>query len=217
MMVSQDFVLGLPKGRLLQHSIAIAESLGIDFGCSLSCRSSDWPLSLLLLKAADIPRLVDCGTLDCGIAPAEWIDEYLGKKSMKALSFARIEIAPWVNTRLCFFGSKGQDWPPPRGAQVATSFPKLAASALAKMRISMRILSMTGSVEAVVPALTPYGFDLVETGETLRQNSLEILHVANSNLGMAFLVQKNGRNLSMVFDVLLNSIKSYLPHCLSVP
>jgi ATP phosphoribosyltransferase len=46
-------------------------------------------------------------------------------------------------------------------------------------------LVLSGSVEATVPTLAPWGFDCVETGETLRANNLREHVIVFDNLTLS--------------------------------
>lgn len=186
----EHFRIGLPKGRLLGRSVAVAESLGLRFGDRLTSVSDRLALRAFLLKAQDIARLVACDELDCGFVPDEWLREHFCSSACAA-SLVCVAKMRWTRRDLCFFGSAEARWPPVGGSRVATSFPGIAVDiANREWGIRLEPLELRGSVEAAVPILAEYGLDLVETGSTLRSNALTLLQPVYTALPVSLVCTK---------------------------
>ena len=74
----QKLKLGLPKGSLQESTIRVFERAG--FNVYVSSRSyfpsiDDETISPVLLRAQEMSRYVEDGTLDCGITGADWVLE----------------------------------------------------------------------------------------------------------------------------------------------
>ena len=80
-------------------------------------------------------------------------------------------------TSMCIAGMKGHKrTSDERKLSIATKFTKFTSDYFHKQGIPVEIVKLNGSVElAPVLGLTPYIVDLVETGNTLKANNLEVL------------------------------------------
>src|SRR4051812_11039445 len=68
--------IALPKGRYLQATMALLDTLAIRYhDKKLSYRNRTWQFEVHLLKAKDIPHLVYSEDIGIGLAPDEWVIE----------------------------------------------------------------------------------------------------------------------------------------------
>ena len=163
--------LGLPSARFRERSEKVAARLG----CRADC---------FLLKPRDIPRLVEQGYLDGGLAPDEWVGE----------TCALIEsVSPchWLTTKLAAFAVASDVDFSARllGAEViiATPFPRTVREWLTGMGCNAPILSVSGSTEALVPQVATIGVDIVETGRTVQRHGLAIVAVVRSGMALSWI------------------------------
>lgn len=157
--------VGLPKGRLVAQSRALASRLGVDLHSRRYSGTANG-FDIRLVKMRDIPQLLTDGILDAGVAPDEWVAE-AGDRSH------RVQRLCWYHAKICVIGRAGH-----RGGgtpTVATEYPLLAAAHFAACGIDVSIRTIHGSAEAYVPDLADFIVDCVETGETIVANSLRIL------------------------------------------
>lgn len=131
------------------------------------CRRA--PIDVLLVRATDIPEYVCDGVVDCGITGADLVHERMSKvTSLLPLGFGDCSLqaavpqeAPW------------KELSDLRGRKVATAYPRLTRSLLARSEPDVQIVEVDGSVE-VAPrlGLADAIVDLVSSGNTLRTNGL---------------------------------------------
>jgi ATP phosphoribosyltransferase len=170
--------IGLPKGRLIGISERALRGLGIERGSASVYRLRGEDVTVWLLKMCDIPRLVEAGDLDIGIAPDEWIEE-AGPTCERVASF------DGYTTRVSVLAPddhpNGMDGD--QGLRVATSFPNVARRFLASRTSNLGVLEVHGSAEAYPPELADVVVDCVETGGTAREHGLvEVESLLDSRL-----------------------------------
>lgn len=177
--------LALPKGRILSSALALLRAAGVDTG--EVGRSGDRRLMFdlphggraLLVKPSDVPTYVEHGVADLGIAGADTLQEQardLYEPVDLGIGACRLAVAEPIDrpARLR------------RGMQlrVATKYPNLARRHYRSKGISPEIIPLYGSVElGPITGLADQIVDLVESGETLRQNRLveveTVMHVTS--------------------------------------
>ena len=175
--VSEDFVtIALPKGRLIDSIGNYLSRCGCNFsfaGRELVTTDSENRLKFLLVKNADLPIYVKHGIAGLGICGEDVIAE-TGYEFYKLFEFS------FGSTRMCLACKKGDNLSPDRQIKlkVATKFPVFAERYFHSMGIPVEIIKLSGSIElAPILGLTHYIVDLVETGNTLKENNLEIVEV----------------------------------------
>ena len=174
--------LALPKSRLLDQVVVLAETHGLEIGPALRAAGralvvEAGGLRLLLLKDADVPVYVEQGIAECGIAG---LDQVLERDA----DVLRVLRLPFGHCRLCLIAPDGRPAGDDTGPLViASKFPRLAERLAAERGRHAHVIPLAGSVEmAARLGLADFVVDLVETGRTLRENGLhpveEWLHVA---------------------------------------
>jgi ATP phosphoribosyltransferase len=148
-------VIAVPKGRVLEQLSARLQEAGISTD-ALTAKSrklvredKESGLSYLLLKPDDVPTYVEYGAADLGI---------VGRDVLMERDYDPDE--PIMG--------KGE-----RPLRVATKFPHIAERYFRSKGTPVELIFCQGSVElAPLTGLADVIVDLVETGETLRQNGL---------------------------------------------
>jgi ATP phosphoribosyltransferase len=164
--------VALPKSRLLDRVVELADARGLAIGAAVRAAGRALVvetdgLRLLLLKDADVPVYVEQGIAACGVAGLDQVLE----RDADVLRLLRL---PFGHCRLCLIapdaGGRGDD----NGALViASKFPNLTARLAAERGRQAQVIPLAGSVElAARLGLADYVVDLVETGRTLRENGL---------------------------------------------
>ncbi|HSQ64486.1 MAG TPA: ATP phosphoribosyltransferase [Polyangiaceae bacterium] len=168
----RPLVVAVAKGRTVKALAPLLRRAGIDSSPLTSddrtlVRDSG-ALRFLLLKPDDVPTYVEHGVADLGVCGRDVIREHeasvlvpldlkIGRCSMAVAGLANRTALPDV----------------PR---VATKYPRTAAEHFAKRGVQAEVIALAGSVElAPLVGLADLIVDLVETGETLRQNGLAVL------------------------------------------
>jgi ATP phosphoribosyltransferase len=165
-------VIALPKGRILKTLAPLLERAGIDSAPLLAddrtlIRDGGASIRFLLLKPDDVPTYVEYGAADLGVCGRDVLVE-------RACDLYQPLDLGIGRCRMVVAGVAGRAAPPdvPR---VATKYARIAAEHFARRGAQAEIVHVQGSVElAPLTGLADLIVDLVETGETLAQNGLEV-------------------------------------------
>jgi len=173
--------LAVPKGRLLKRVTDLFEQNGICIDLEdrkLTATDSDKRIRVILVKNSDLPTYVNFGIAGLGICGDDVLYE-------SAYHFYRLHSFPFGATRMCLAGKKtAPSTEDARHMTIATKYPRFATDYYHSLGIPVKIIKLGGSVElAPVLGLAPFIVDLVETGETLKANNLEIIEVLK-NIGV---------------------------------
>jgi ATP phosphoribosyltransferase len=171
--VSEGLTYALPKGRILAPALDVLRQAGLDLGdADLAGRKLQFALPggnrLLLVKPSDVPTYVEHGVADVGVAGSDTLAEQ-GRDLYEPVDLrigrCRLVVAQAADrpARL----RRGMD------LRVATKYPRLTRRHYRSRGISPEIIPLYGSVElGAITGLADQIVDLVESGETLRQNRL---------------------------------------------
>ena len=161
------------KGRLREPAISLLKKSGYKFRTKeralyATCTNSD--LVVIFTRADDIPVLVDKGAVDLGITGQDLIEEREATVSnLLDLGFGRC--------KLCLAIPENQDLKSLKvleGKTIATSFPTITKNYFSKQNIKVQTVELNGSVEIMVALeFADVIVDLVESGDTLKQNKLK--------------------------------------------
>ena len=167
-------VMGLPKGRFWGHSAALLSKLGMIEPTERRYKmNAGEALQIRLLKVRDIPELVRQGIIDVGVAPDEWIEE-------SGEGIERVASLGGYQSRLCLLSSiyrEGiQELPPGQMVTLVTEFPNVAQKHFARAEHKVKIITVHGSAEALVPGIADFAVDCVETGSTAAANDLIVVN-----------------------------------------
>jgi ATP phosphoribosyltransferase len=163
--------LGLAKGRLAADADRFCTALGLTIRSGvLSYRTAvrGLAVSVHLIKAPDVARLLRRNLLDLGLVGDEWLLETgvsADRRCFEARSY---------EATVCLLMS-GDDPRPPRHIRSAASpYPNLAHRLLRDLAPAAEILAVSGSSEALVPGIADACVDLVETGASADLNGLAV-------------------------------------------
>ncbi|HEX9077888.1 MAG TPA: ATP phosphoribosyltransferase, partial [Anaerolineae bacterium] len=166
--------IALAKGRLLDPSIQIFESLGYDLRDARRSRKlviEDPVLGtrFLIAKPMDVPIYVEYGAADVGIVGQDALYES-GTNVYEPL------VLNYGHCRLVLAGKpeyRNAEWKMLAGLRIATKYPRLAKKYFASRGLSAEIIEVYGSVElAPGVGLADLIVDVVDTGRTLKENGL---------------------------------------------
>jgi ATP phosphoribosyltransferase len=181
--VKDRLTLALPKGRLLDGALELLREIGVD-GVDAESRKLIFTdpgrgLRLLLLKPADVPAYVGYGAADLGIVGKDILLEQepdVYEPLDLGFGFCRLVVA---EPRGLWERDDPSRW---SWVRVATKYPRLTEQYFSKRGIQVEIVRLDGSIElAPLVGLAERIVDLVQTGETLRENGLvEVAEIARS-------------------------------------
>jgi ATP phosphoribosyltransferase len=169
--------LAIPKGRLLQQLAPRLHRVGFDDSAlnekdrRLIRNNRDETARLLLLKPDDVPTYVEHGAADAGVVGRDVLLERGANVLVPHdLGIGRCRLA--VAAPVGFTRTQNQG----RALRVATKYPNVATAHFAARSEEVEVIYLGGSVElAPLVGLCDCIVDVVETGETLRQNGLDVI------------------------------------------
>jgi ATP phosphoribosyltransferase len=172
--------LGIPKGSLENATIELFKKSG--WKISISSRNyfpdvNDDMLSCTLIRAQEMSRYVEDGTLDLGLTGKDWIMENRSDVTVitdLVYSKASLKPARWVLAV--------RDSSPIRklddlqGKKIATELVNFTTDYFAKRRIKVDVEFSWGATEAkVVEGLADAIVEVTETGSTIKAHGLRII------------------------------------------
>lgn len=130
-----------------------------------------------ILRPQEIPKYVEEGYFDLGIAGHDWVVETgADVVEVAELPFAKTG-AGAVKLVVAVHESspveRAEDIPP--GSRVSTEMPNVTKAYFEDLGIPVKIFYSYGATEAKIPELMDVVVDLTETGRTLVQNRLKIV------------------------------------------
>ena len=164
--------IALTKGRLEKSTVALFEKMGLDVsafenkGRKLILPVGD-DITVVLAKAPDVITYVEHGVCDIGVVGKDTIFERGGAfYEVLDLGFGKCRFALAVPEGADFYD--GYDV-----KRLASKYPHVTRDYFARKGMDVDIIKIEGSVElAQLMGLVDGIVDLVETGNTLRENGL---------------------------------------------
>lgn len=173
--MASGLTFALPKGRILEQALPLLSAAGVELrdvlqqaGRKLQLETSQGH-RVLLVKPTDVPTYVEYGVADLGIAGRDTLEEQgrdLYEPVDLGIAACRLAVAEPAQhpVRLVRGGT----------LRVATKYPRLAARHYLDKGVAAEIIPLSGSIElGALTGLADQIVDLVESGETLRQNRLK--------------------------------------------
>lgn len=168
--------MALTKGRLEKNTVTLLEKSGIDCtavrekGRRLILPLANGRLEAVLAKAADVITYVEHGVCDIGVVGKDTIMESGGH-------FFEILDLGFGRCRFAVAAPKGSDFYAGYAAKrIASKYPHVAKQFFEGKSMDVNVVKIEGSVElAPLLGLSDAIVDIVETGETLRENGLEVV------------------------------------------
>lgn len=167
-------LIGLPKGRIYKEIRQLLKFSGIDLKedkRKLIFGSSEKNIQFSILRGWDIPKFVSYGAVDIGIVGKDVLLETEEENFFEVLDLdigkCRLSLA-----------SKKKKVGELAGSTIASKFPKETNKYLSENFIDAEIIELKGSIEiAPILGISDYIVDLVNTGNTLKENGLREIKV----------------------------------------
>lgn len=200
--------VAVPKGRVLGPLAALFDRAGLG-GAAL--RADDrtlvreaGALTFLLLKPDDVPTYVEYGAADLGVCGRDVLDER-GSDVLRPLDLGI------GRCRLVVAGPAGKTPPSNTVPRVATKYPRLTEAHFARGGVQAEVVYVQGSVElAPLVGLADLVVDLVETGETLAKNGLEVREEIAQISSVVVANRASFKLRRAAIDALLDSLRAAL-------
>ena len=173
----QGVAIALSKGRILEETLPLLARAGIvpsenpETSRKLIVGTNDSDVSIVILRAQDVPTYVQHGAADLGVAGKDVLLEHGGDGLYQPLDLRIGRCRLVVATR------RGYDWAGTvqRGARirVASKYVATAREHFAAKGMHVDLIKLYGSMElAPLVGLADAIVDLVSTGNTLKANDL---------------------------------------------
>jgi ATP phosphoribosyltransferase len=172
-----DYItIAIPKGRILQESVALFGKIGID--CEellgdtrrLIFENSEQRMRYMIVRATDVPTYVEYGCADLGIVGKDTLLEQekdLYEPLDLGFGYCRMVVAEPAEL------SRNDDPAGWTSIRIATKYPNFTERYFTGKGVQVEIIKLYGSIElAPLVGLSERIVDLVSTGETLKQNGL---------------------------------------------
>jgi ATP phosphoribosyltransferase len=179
--VSNDrLTIALSKGRMQDDALALFARAGVIVTESelnsrkLVIDSTDGRYSFVLVKPGDAPTYVEYGVADAGVCGRDVLMESRADVHEPLdLKFGRCKIAVAGKREVL-----GEDYNLLATVRVGTKYPRIATDYFHAKGVPIEVIALSGSVElAPLLGLSDRIVDLVETGQTLKENGLEVIDV----------------------------------------
>ncbi|EPY2306469.1 ATP phosphoribosyltransferase [Clostridium sporogenes] len=170
--------IALTKGRLEKKAIEIFKTINIntreleDKGRKLifNCENEEYNIEFFLVKAKDVETYVEYGAADIGI---------VGKDTLMEINREFYEVLD-LNVGKCKFALAAlPNFKLDQGynrKKIATKYPNIAREYFRKKDMDVELIKIEGSVElGPIVGLADAIVDIVETGNTLRENGLVVV------------------------------------------
>jgi len=166
-----NFRIGVPsKGRLADVSTQLLKEAGLYFrrqDRGLFARVKGMPIDVTFLRTDDIPVLCAEGAIDMGVTGSDLVAECgveLTTRLKLGVGACRLAVCVPDDSGIQSAADLGQK-------RVASSFPHVTRTYLAKHGVQSHVVQLTGSVEVMIAlGVADAIVDLVETGSTLAAN-----------------------------------------------
>jgi ATP phosphoribosyltransferase len=169
--------IAIAKGRLQAETLDLLSRAGLGLSSEtissrrLAVEDESGRYRLIFVKPADVPVYVEHGIADCGIVGRDVLLE----SEPDLLQPLNLNIGA---CRLVVAATRNPPATQPGILRVATKYPRIAARHFGSRGVAVELIQLSGSVElASVLGLADCIVDLVETGNTLRENGLKIIEV----------------------------------------
>src|SRR5437879_2765562 len=171
--------LGIPAGSLQEATGELFRKAGykITFASRSYYPTIDDPeIHCTLIRAQEMPRYVQDGSLDCGLTGYDWVLENDAKVvELGELVFSKVSKRPvkWV---LCVPNdSPVQSVKDLQGKRIATEVVGLTRRWLARHGVEANVEFSWGATEVKPPRLADAIVDVTETGSSIKANNLRII------------------------------------------
>lgn len=168
--MSERLIIAMPKGRIYKQASKLFREAGYeipeDFDDSrkLIIEIPEAGLDFIMAKPVDVPTYVEYGAADVGVVGKDVLmEENRDVYELLDLGIARC--------RMSVIGLP--DWQPGHTVRVATKYPNVASQFFRENGQQVEVIKLNGSIElAPLIGLADHIVDMVETGQTIRDNGL---------------------------------------------
>jgi len=177
--MTQQLRLGIPDGSLKDATAELFRHAG--FKITFASRSyyptiDDVEIHCTLIRAQEMPRYVENGTLDCGLTGHDWILENdVTVRELAELVFSKVSRRPVRWVLAVPNDSPIQSVQDLQGKRIATELIGVTERWLALHGVAAHVEFSWGATEVKPPRFVDAIVDVTETGSSLKANNLRIV------------------------------------------
>ena len=199
--------IAIAKGRMQESALALLARAGIRLSEDainsrrLALIDEAGQYRFIFVKPADVPVYVEHGIADCGVVGRDVLLESEADLLLPLdLGIARCRIVVAAANPEAMTNVQGM-------IRVATKYSQIARAHFGTRGIPVEIIQLSGSVE-LAPALglADMIVDLVETGQTLRENGLTVVEEIGESTGRLVVTRASYQLKAEEVSRLLNAI-----------
>jgi ATP phosphoribosyltransferase len=171
--------LGIPAGSLQEATAELFRNAG--FKITFASRSyypaiDDDQIHCTLIRAQEMPRYVENGSLDCGLTGHDWVLENAASVTELAeLVFSKVSRRPVKWVLAVPNDSPIKDVKDLQGKRIATELVGVTKRFLAQHGVTAQVEFSWGATEVKPPRFADAIVDVTETGSSLRANNLRVI------------------------------------------
>jgi ATP phosphoribosyltransferase len=171
--------LGLPAGSLQEATAELFRKAG--FNITFANRSyyptiDDPEIHCTLIRAQEMPRYVENGSLDCGLTGLDWIMENdVQVVELAELVYSKVSRRPVKWVLAVPNDSPIQSPKDLQGKRIATELVQFTKRWLAGQEVAAHVEFSWGATEVKPPRFVDAIVEVTETGSSLRANNLRIV------------------------------------------
>ena len=177
--MTQPLRLGIPAGSLQEATAELFRKAG--YKISYTSRSyypaiDDPEIQCTLIRAQEMPRYVEDGSLDCGLTGYDWVLENEAKVvELAELVFAKMSRRPVRWVLAVPIDSPVRSVQDLQGKRVATELVGVTRRWLSEHGVKAHVEFSWGATEVKPPRLADAIVDVTETGSSLKANNLRVV------------------------------------------
>lgn len=171
--------LGIPKGSLLDSTLALFKRAGLNVHTSSRsyfAATDDPEIECMLIRAQEMARYVEHGVLDCGLTGRDWVvDSGLELITAAELLYAKQGLG---KVRWVLAVPEDSAFHSPQdlaGKIIATELVNATREYFARKKAQVKVEFSWGATEVKPPMLADAIVEITETGSSLRANRLRII------------------------------------------
>ncbi len=207
-----ELTVAVAKGRMQTDALRLLGAAGVHLSeealrsRSLSIEDESGRYRFVFVKPADVPVYVEYGIADCGVVGRDVLLEAEADLLQPLdLGVGRCRLVVAARNDQILGGEVGM-------LRVATKYPRVALAHFSSRGVPVEIITLSGSVElAPVLGLADCIVDLVETGQTLKDNGLGIVEVITESTARLVVnrasYQLKAAAIAHLIDALSESLK----------
>ncbi len=175
----KKILIAVPKGRILKDLVRVFDKVGLspedeffdDNARKMVFKTNFANIDLLKVRSFDIATFVKFGACDLGVCGSDVLDEFDSSDVYDVLDLGigkcRLSLAVDKGVK-CDFSNLTH-------ARVATKYVNLTSKYFSSKGVQAEIIKLNGAMEiATKLGLSDFIVDLVDTGNTLRENGMEV-------------------------------------------